>query len=83
MLKAIDSGGRGSVYVMQVEDGADIAGMGGLMGTAMFARGFAGAVIDDGVRDLPQLRPGLRYWPCAIHLGWTLSLRRHERANRL
>jgi regulator of RNase E activity RraA len=56
MLKAIDSGGPGSVYVMQVEDGADIAGMGGLMGTAMFARGFAGAVIDGGVRDLPQLR---------------------------
>src|SRR5881392_945412 len=56
MLKAIDSGGPGSVYVMQVEDGADIAGMGGLMGTAMFARGFAGAVIDGGVRDVGHLR---------------------------
>jgi regulator of RNase E activity RraA len=56
MLQAIDSGGVGSVYVMQVEDGADIAGMGGLMGTAMFARGFAGAVVDGGVRDLPQLK---------------------------
>ena len=56
MLKAIDSGGSGSVYVMKVEDGADIAGMGGLMGTAMFSRGFAGAVIDGGVRDLPQLK---------------------------
>jgi regulator of RNase E activity RraA len=56
MLKAIDTGGPGSVYVMQVEDGADIAGMGGLMGTAMFSRGFAGAVIDGGVRDLPQLK---------------------------
>jgi regulator of RNase E activity RraA len=56
MLQAIDSGGTGSVYVMQVEDGADIAGMGGLMGTAMFARGFAGAVVDGGVRDLPQLK---------------------------
>jgi len=56
MLKAIDSGGTGSVYVMQVEDGADIAGMGGLMGTAMFSRGFAGAVIDGGVRDIPQLK---------------------------
>jgi regulator of RNase E activity RraA len=56
MLSAIDSGGQGSVYVMKVEDGADIAGMGGLMGTAMFARGFAGAVVDGGVRDLPQLK---------------------------
>jgi len=56
MLKAIDSGGPGSVYVMTLEDGADIAGMGGLMGTAMFSRNFAGAVIDGGVRDLPQLK---------------------------
>ncbi len=56
MLSAIDKGGPGSVYVMKVEDGQDIAGMGGLMGTAMFARGFAGAVIDGGVRDLPQLK---------------------------
>ena len=56
MLQAIDSGAAGSVYVMSVEDGADIAGMGGLMGTAMFARGFAGAVVDGGVRDLPQLK---------------------------
>ena len=56
MLSAIDSGGPGSVYVMKVEDGVDIAGMGGLMGTAMFARGFAGAVVDGGVRDLPQLK---------------------------
>lgn len=56
MLAAIDSGGPGSVYVMKVEDGADIAGMGGLMGTAMFSRGFAGAIVDGGVRDLPQLK---------------------------
>ena len=56
MLQAIDTGGPGSVYVMQVVDGPDIAGMGGLMGTAMQSRGFAGAVIDGGVRDLPQLR---------------------------
>ena len=56
MLSAIDNGAAGSVYVMQVEDGEDIAGMGGLMGTAMQARDFAGAVIDGGVRDLPQLK---------------------------
>lgn len=56
MLQAIDSGGSGSVYVMTVEGGADIAGMGGLMGTAMSARGYAGAVIDGGVRDIPQLK---------------------------
>ena len=56
MLRAIDSGAPDSVYVMVVEDGADIAGMGGLMGTAMSARNFSGAVIDGGVRDTAYLR---------------------------
>jgi len=56
MLEAIDQGSTNSVYVMVVEDGEDIAGMGGLMGTAMAARGYAGAVIDGGVRDVAYLR---------------------------
>jgi regulator of RNase E activity RraA len=56
MLAAIDAGSTNSVYVMVVEDGDDIAGMGGLMGTAMAARGYAGAVIDGGVRDVAYLR---------------------------
>jgi regulator of RNase E activity RraA len=55
MLAAIDQGGANSVYVMAVEDGIDIAGMGGLMGTAMSVRGFSGAVIDGGVRDVAYL----------------------------
>jgi len=55
MLSAIDEGPRNSVYVMQVDDGGDIAGMGGLMGTAMSARNFSGAVIDGGVRDVAYL----------------------------
>ena len=56
MLAAIDQGGPNSVYVMVVENGADIAGMGGLMGTAMSARNFSGAVIDGGVRDVAYLQ---------------------------
>ena len=56
MLTAIDQGGPNSVYVMVVEDGVDIAGMGGLMGTAMAARNFSGAVIDGGVRDVAYLQ---------------------------
>src|SRR6476660_4519129 len=56
MLAAIDQGQANSVYVMVVEDGANIAGMGGLMGTTMWARGFAGAVVDGGVRDVGHLR---------------------------
>src|SRR6202521_2218014 len=56
MLTAIDQGTTDSVYVMVVENGEDIAGMGGLMGTAMAARGYVGAVIDGGVRDVAYLR---------------------------
>jgi regulator of RNase E activity RraA len=56
MLDAIDKAPAGSVYVMVVEDGADIAGIGALMATAMKVRGLAGAVIDGGVRDTPQIR---------------------------
>jgi len=56
MMAAIDAGSKDSVYVMTVEDGADIAGMGGLMGTTMYSRGYAGAVVDGGVRDVAQLR---------------------------
>jgi regulator of RNase E activity RraA len=55
MLAAIDNGAPDSVYVMVVQDGADIAGMGGEMGTTMAARGFAGAVVDGGVRDSAYL----------------------------
>ena len=56
MLAAIDQGAKDSVYVMTIQDGADIAGMGGLMGTAMSVREFSGAVIDGGVRDVAYLR---------------------------
>jgi len=56
MLDAIDNAKPGSVYVMVLEDGADYAGIGALMATAMKVRGLAGAVIDGGVRDTPQIR---------------------------
>jgi 4-hydroxy-4-methyl-2-oxoglutarate aldolase len=56
MLDAIDTAPAGSVYVMVLPDGADIAGMGGLMATAMRFRGLAGAIIDGTVRDLPQIK---------------------------
>jgi regulator of RNase E activity RraA len=56
MLTAIDQGTKDSVYVMVVEDGVDIAGMGGLMGTAMYSREYAGAVIEGGVRDVAYLK---------------------------
>jgi len=56
MLDAIDAAAPGSVYVMVLEDGADFAGIGGLMATAMKYRGFTGAVIDASIRDTPQIK---------------------------
>jgi regulator of RNase E activity RraA len=55
MMDAIDEAPVGSVYVMVLEDGLDYAGLGGLMSTAMKYRGFAGAVVDGGMRDTPQV----------------------------
>lgn len=56
MLDAIDTSPAGSVYVMVLEDGQNVAGIGGIMATTMKARGFAGAVIDGGVRDVGQIQ---------------------------
>lgn len=55
MLDTIDEAPPGSVYVMVLEDGLDYAGLGGLMSTAMKYRGFAGAIVDGGIRDTPQI----------------------------
>jgi len=56
MLDAIDAAPPGSVYVIVLEDGLDVAGIGGLMSTAMKYRGLAGAVVDASVRDVPQIK---------------------------
>jgi regulator of RNase E activity RraA len=56
MLDAIDGAPAGSVYVMVLPEGADIAGIGGIMATAMKHRGLAGAVIDGAVRDVAQVK---------------------------
>ncbi len=56
MIEAIDTAPAGSVYVIVVEDGLDYGAVGGLMATAMKVRGFAGAIVDASVRDLPQIQ---------------------------
>ena len=56
MLDAIDNAPAGSVYVMVLENGADYAGLGALMATAMKFRGLTAAVVDGSVRDTPQIR---------------------------
>ncbi len=55
-LDAIDNAPPGSVYVITFEGDGDVAGIGGLMGTAMKVQDLAGAIIDAGARDIPQLR---------------------------
>jgi regulator of RNase E activity RraA len=55
MLDTIDEAPAGSVYVMVLEDGLDYAGVGGLMTTAMKFRNLAGAIVDGGIRDTPQI----------------------------
>jgi regulator of RNase E activity RraA len=52
----IDEAEPGDVGVLVIENGLDVAGLGGLMATAATARGMAGVVIDGGVRDLPEVR---------------------------
>jgi regulator of RNase E activity RraA len=52
----IDNSKPGEVGVIVVENGLDVAGLGGLMGTTAKVRGMAGIIIDGGVRDLAELR---------------------------
>lgn len=54
-LRRLDFGDGDSVYVMSVEEGVHIAGMGGLMGMAMRRRNISGAVIDGGVPEVAYL----------------------------
>jgi regulator of RNase E activity RraA len=52
----IDNAKPGEVGVIVIENGLDVAGLGGLMGTAAKARGMAGIIIDGGVRDVAEVR---------------------------
>jgi regulator of RNase E activity RraA len=52
----IDNSKPGEVGIIVVENGLDVAGLGGLMGTTAKVRGMAGIIIDGGVRDLAELR---------------------------
>ena len=52
----IDNSKPGEVGIIVVENGLDVAGLGGLMGTTAKVRGMAGVIIDGGARDLPELR---------------------------
>jgi regulator of RNase E activity RraA len=55
-ITMIDEAKPGEVGVIVIEDGLDVAALGGLMGTDAKARGLAGMVLDAGVRDVGELR---------------------------
>jgi 4-hydroxy-4-methyl-2-oxoglutarate aldolase len=52
----IDNAKPGEVPVIVIEDGLDIAGIGGLMATTAKARNLAGVVVDGGARDIAEIR---------------------------
>jgi len=55
-IEMIDNAQPGQVGVIVIENGLDVAGLGGLMGTTAKARGMAGVVVDGSVRDVAELR---------------------------
>ncbi len=52
----IDEAKPGDVGVIVIENGLDVAALGGLMGTTAKVRGMAGMILDAGVRDLEEIR---------------------------
>lgn len=52
----IDESAPGEVGVIVIEDGLDVAGIGGLMATAAKSRAMAGVIVDGGARDLGEIR---------------------------
>jgi len=55
-VQMIDGAEPGEVGVIVVEDGLNIAAVGGLMMTAAKSRGMGGMILDGGARDVPELR---------------------------
>src|ERR1017187_6545289 len=56
MLDAIDAPPAGAEDRLSAENGADYAGMGGLMAAGVKFGGLAGAVIDASIRDTPHIK---------------------------
>jgi regulator of RNase E activity RraA len=55
-LDLIDATAPGSVMVIGIDGEADVAVWGGLMTAGAYARGFEGAILDGGVRDITEIR---------------------------
>lgn len=55
-VEMLEDAKAGEVGVIVVENGLDVAAIGGLMATVAKSRGMAGMVLDGGVRDLAEIR---------------------------
>ena len=55
-VRMIDEANPGEIGVIVIEDGLNVAAIGGLMMTAAKAREMGGMVLDGGARDLPEIR---------------------------
>ncbi len=82
-VEMIDGAEPGTVGVIVIEDGLNVAAVGGLMMTAAKARSMAGMVLDGGARDLAELRTlGLpvyaRSYTPATAVGRYTSVSRNE-----
>jgi len=55
-LDLIDTAEPGSVMVIAIDGEPNVAIWGGLMTAGAFARGFAGAILDGGVRDVSEIK---------------------------
>ena len=56
-LDLIDEAPKGSVIVISIAGGeSEVAVWGGLMTAGAYANGHAGAILDGGVRDIPEIR---------------------------
>lgn len=82
-VEMIDEADPGTVGVIVVEDGLNVAAVGGLMMTAAKSRAMAGMVLDGGARDLAELRSlGLpvyaRSYTPATAVGRYISVSKNE-----
>lgn len=55
-VEMIDGANPGEIGVIVIEDGLNVAAIGGLMMTAAKAREMGGMVLDGGARDVPEIR---------------------------
>ena len=82
-LDLIDASPAGSVMVIGIDGETDVAVWGGLMTAGAFVNGFAGAILDGGVRDVSEIRRdyGFPVYARSVSPGTTVGRYRTLDAN--